>query len=81
MTEPLSRLITELEIQDFVRDGAISLRGLFSVKWVERLNAGIEPLGIDQQRDAHRILWWDTEPGDPLTKSDRFPTVWPRETA
>ena len=44
MTEPLSRLITEPEIQAFARDGAICLRGLFSVEWVERLNAGIERL-------------------------------------
>ena len=44
MAEPLSRVITEPEIQSFARDGAICLRGLFSVEWVERLNAGIERL-------------------------------------
>jgi hypothetical protein len=77
------RLITEKETALFERDGAVLLRGLFDLAWIERLHGAIERLRnrsgpLSEVYCAEGGDGGFYKPGDPLDKSELFPLVWER---
>ena len=38
----MSKLVSQLEIENFNKDGAVFLKNKFDIKWIEKLKKGIE---------------------------------------
>jgi ectoine hydroxylase-related dioxygenase (phytanoyl-CoA dioxygenase family) len=45
-------LVTDSQIEDFKRDGALRLKAAFSVDWIERLRVGVDENFADPSEDA-----------------------------
>ena len=51
----MSKLVSQLEIEKFNKDGAVFLKNKFDIKWIEKLKKGIEKILKIRALDLNHI--------------------------
>ena len=67
----MSKIITNTEVEQFKKDGAVLIKGKFDNAWLEKLKKVIKkakerlsPRFVNHNKDNYEFLQWDLEVGD-----------------
>ena len=65
----MSKLVSQLEIEKFNKDGAVFLKNKFDIKWIEKLKKGIEK---DIKNPSPRFKSHTTKSNVPVIRLAQF---------